>query len=94
MLFRSPQIALAALKAGNGLQDQAAIDDALDSLEAGDLNSEMTEILAPLFKAASESPEKLGDTLASIYPDLSDDQLTDRLTRVLFVGELWGMVND
>ena len=90
----APQTALAALKAGSGLQDQAAIDDALDSLEAGDLNSEMTEILAPLFKAASESPEKLGDTLASIYPDLSDDQLTDRLTRVLFVGELWGMVND
>jgi phage gp29-like protein len=89
----SAPVSLAALKAGNGLQDQSAIDDALDSLEAGDLNKEMTEVLAPLFQAANESPETLGNRLAELWPEMSDEQLSDRLTRVLFVGELWGMIN-
>ncbi|MGD9760373.1 MAG: DUF935 family protein, partial [Comamonas sp.] len=73
--------------------DQQAIEDALDKLAAGDLDEQMLGILKPIMAQAEQGPEALRDTLDQLWPDLEDDQLQQRLAQVLFVGELWGMIN-
>jgi phage gp29-like protein len=73
--------------------DQQAIEDALDKLAAGDLDEQMLGILKPIMAQAEQGPEALRDTLDQLWPDLEDDQLQQRLAQVLFVGELWGIIN-
>lgn len=87
---------LAALNAQDSLSafpDQQAIEDALDKLAAGDLNEQMLGLLKPIMAQAEQGPEALQDALERIWPELDDEQLQQRLAQVLFVGELWGMVN-
>lgn len=87
---------LAALNAQDSLSafpDQQAIEDALDTLAAGDLNEQMLGILKPIMAQAEQGPEALQAALERLWPELDDEQLQQRLAQVLFVGELWGMVN-
>ena len=77
----------------NAFPDQQTVERALDQLSAGDLNDDMAALLAPLFTKASEGPAALKAELASLWPQLDDSALTQRLAQVLFVGELWGMAN-
>ena len=87
---------LAALNAQDSLSafpDQQAIEDALDKLAAGDLNEQMLGLLKPIMAQAEQGPEALQEALERIWPELDDTQLQQRLAQMLFVGELWGMIN-
>ncbi len=73
--------------------DQLAIEQALDKMSTGELEQDMVPLLQPLFDLASQSPDALADKLPELFPQLDDSALQERLARVLFVAELWGMSN-
>lgn len=80
-------------KALANFPDQQAIETALDELGAGELNEQLFEVLQPLFELAKKAPDDLSKKLTELWPTITDEQLTKRLTQVLFVGELWGQIN-
>jgi phage gp29-like protein len=89
----------AALRAdpeNDGLEDfpdQEAIDEALEAFTDGDLNEQMLPILEPVMAIAAEGPEALRDALDDLFPDMDDAKAEERLTRALFVAELWGQIH-
>ena len=87
---------LAALSANplpKAFIDQQAIEDALAGLASGDLNEQMADVLAPLFKVAQQGPQALAERLSALWPEMSDDKLQERLAQAIFVAELWGEAN-
>lgn len=73
--------------------DQLAIEQALDSLSAGEFDQQMLGMLKPIFEAAQQNPESLKAQLSQVWPKMDDAEFTQRLAQVLFVGELWGQIN-
>jgi phage gp29-like protein len=84
---------VAVLKAGVNGDDQTAIEQALDALSAGELNTDMVSVLKPLMVLAEQDPDGLGAKLGTIWPQMDDEALTERIAQVMFVAELWGQVN-
>lgn len=70
---------------------QDALDDMCDSADAA-LAEAAGALLGPLFAevAAGLPPEELEKRLADLYPAMDATQLTDILTRLLFVAQLEG----
>jgi len=90
------QAQLAALKADPMLAnfpDQQAIEDALDQLQAGQLNEQMFSVLKPIMQKLGDGPDAVAQALNQVWPEMDDAQLQQRLAQVIFVGELWGEVN-
>lgn len=85
-----------AVLKGNAIQpfaDQTAIEQALDKLSTGELEQDMVPLLKPLFDLAAQGTDTLADKLPELFPALDDSALQERLARILFVAELWGMSN-
>jgi len=80
----------AVLKSLPPMDDQQALDDALNALTEGQLNDQVLQLLTPVFALAEKGPEELQAGLAELWPDMADTQLEETLTRILFVSELWG----
>jgi phage gp29-like protein len=93
--------ALAALKGGTKeldgrlFPDQAALDRAMEDLDGGALDDAMRTLLQPLLDKLSraETPDDMLEMIAQLYPDMPADKLREQLAQVIFVSELWGMVN-
>ena len=70
---------------------QDALDSMCDSADAA-LAEAAGALLGPLFAevAAGLPPEELEKRLADLYPAMDAAQLTDILTRLLFVAQLEG----
>lgn len=73
--------------------DQLAIEQALDQMSTGQIDDDMMPLLKPLFDLAAQSPDKLAEKLPELFPQMDDSALQERLARILFVAELWGMSN-
>lgn len=73
--------------------DQEAIDEALEAFTDDDLNEQMLPVLEPIMAIAAEGPEALRDALDRLFPNMDDAEAEERLTRVLFVSELWGQIH-
>ncbi len=73
--------------------DQAAIDNAADSLSPKDIEKLTNGILAPVIKLVKEgkSYEDIMSNLAQTFPDMDTKSLEKMLSRAIFVSELWGM---
>ncbi|KEQ19178.1 DUF935 domain-containing protein [Endozoicomonas numazuensis] len=85
--------ALAILKT-DAEQPQSHLDDALGSIPAESLQALMMPMLEPLIKAIeTEGPEAAMEQLAELYPTMDDTELTEQLSRVLFVAQTWGRLN-
>lgn len=85
---------LAVLKSeGMSNQGQAQLDTALDAITSGDMREEYKTVLQPLLDKLNQSEELAAIELAELYPMLDQDGLTDLLTRLFFVSELWGSLN-
>lgn len=84
---------VAVLKADVSTDDQTAIEHALNALSAGELNTDMVTVLKPLLDLAEQDPDGLGVKLGTIWPQMDDQALTERIAQVMFVAELWGQVN-
>ena len=89
--LQNPTTQLAALKAmPAGAADQTAIDEALEQLSNGALNEQMFTILQPVLEHSQQGPEALGQALHTLWPQLDDTTLQQKLAQVMFVAELWG----
>lgn len=73
--------------------DQQAIDEALEAFTDGDLNEQMIPVLEPIMAIAADGPDALKDALADLFPTMDDAEVEERLTRALFVAEMWGQIN-
>lgn len=71
--------------------DKDELDRMCDSANAA-MADAATALLAPLFSEvqAGLSPEELEERLAELYPAMDAEQLTDILSRLFFVAQLWG----
>lgn len=75
--------------------DQAALDSALDALDAGQLNAEAEAIVQPYLAALSQAstPTEALGILADLQPNQSIEQLQRSMERLLFGAEIWGAIN-
>ena len=64
---------------------------------AKSLNDTWQELAEPLIKPildqASSDPESLISDLASLYPELDADSLTEQLARIIFVADTWARLH-
>ncbi|MDK1288501.1 DUF935 domain-containing protein [Pseudoalteromonas umbrosa] len=86
---------IAALSADvNDQTKQSELDKAIDAITSGDMRDEYKATLKPLMDALVQSEELAAVNLAELYPTLDQGQLTDLLTRLIFVSEIWGTINE
>ena len=87
----SQGFAEAAVRADLDVRDKLdeALSDASDALISDDV---MLPLLAPLFEMAQKgaTPTEMMGKLASLYPQMNDDELIERLARVRFMAKLLG----
>ena len=84
---------LAALKQ-EAEQAEEDLDAAIATIEPQQMQALMMPILEPLIKAIKEQgPEAAMEQLAENYPQMDDTELTEQLSRVLFVARTWGQLN-
>ncbi|WP_046005793.1 DUF935 domain-containing protein [Pseudoalteromonas rubra] len=73
---------------------QQELDSALDAITSGNMRDEYKATLQPLLDKLEQSEELAAIELAELYPTLDQDSLTEMLTKLFFVSELWGMINE
>ncbi|PHI35969.1 hypothetical protein CBQ28_17040 [Pseudoalteromonas sp. GCY] len=73
---------------------QTELDTAIDAITSGDMREEYKATLQPLLDKLNQSEELAAIELAELYPTIDQGQLTEMLTKLIFVSEIWGMIND
>ncbi|NKC21581.1 DUF935 family protein [Pseudoalteromonas sp. S4498] len=73
---------------------QTELDTAIDAITSGDMREEYKATLQPLLDKLNQSEELAAIELAELYPTIDQAQLTEMLTKLIFVSEIWGMIND
>ncbi|WP_440053365.1 DUF935 domain-containing protein [Pseudoalteromonas sp. T1lg65] len=87
--------AIAALSTEHKSRDnQNALDEALNAITNGEMRDEYKATLQPLLNKLNKSSDLAAIELAELYPTLDQDALTELLTRLFFVSELWGTINE
>ncbi|MBA1271655.1 DUF935 family protein, partial [Pseudomonas carnis] len=75
--------------------DQVALDQAIDSLSAEQLQEQSEKLVAPVLEALQRGrsdSEALG-LLAEVYPQMDDQSLQQELARLLFIANIWGRLS-
>ena len=70
--------------------DADALERALDAIDAEDWAALSSPLVKPILERAKAEPEELLSDLASLYPELDADALTEQLARLLFAADAWG----
>jgi len=85
----------AQFAAGDVFPDQAALDAAIDGMDAAALNAQARALLKPVLDklAGGADPAALLGWLAEAYPGMDADALTETLERMLFVAQVWGRLS-
>ncbi|MBD8092016.1 DUF935 family protein [Pseudomonas fluorescens] len=87
-----PEFAEATLKP---ILDQVALDQAIESLSAEQLQAQSEQAVAPLLDTllrARTDAEAVG-LLAEAYPQMDDQALQQQLAKLLFVADTWGRLS-
>lgn len=91
-LFSSPknkqQFAL------TGLPELDAVSNVLDAIKPEELQGQAEEIIKPIFSFITEHGDDALDRLGEVYTQLTFEQLSTLVARVIFCGEIWGRVSD
>ena len=61
----------------------------VESITADDWRSITEPLLRPVLELADRDPDAFRDRLGTLFPEMSDEDLTERLARVLFVAATW-----
>ena len=69
------------------------LERALDAIDAEDWETLATPLMAPVLDKAKTEPDALMVDLATLYPELDAEALTEQLTRLLFVADSWVRLN-
>lgn len=72
---------------------QEQLNAAIDEITSGNVQPEYTQLLQPLIDSLNQNEELAAIQLAEQYPMMDQDALTDMLTRLFFVSELWGSID-
>lgn len=90
-----PATPAAEFAEGDEAPDQDALDAALDALSADVMNADAQAMLEPLLNRIADGaqPDELLGMLAELYPEMDADGLTERLSRAIFVANLWGRLH-
>lgn len=75
--------------------DQEALDAAINALDDVDFQEQITGVVQPildLVQGASDYQEVQG-RIAALYPELDSSALEEKLSKAIFVSEVWGRVN-
>ncbi|TMO54098.1 DUF935 domain-containing protein [Pseudoalteromonas phenolica] len=87
--------ALAVLKASPPVEPaQVALDTALDALINGDMRDEYQNAVKPLLHTLRKSEELAAVEIATLLNTADSEVLTEYLTKLFFVAELWGTINE
>jgi len=95
-LTAQPNKSLAILtQVGEG---QQGIDKAANALKPKDINTEMVELLKPVYERLQAlgdkaSAEDFYEAVLDSYPDLDDSQLREMLANVIFATSVWGKLH-
>lgn len=94
--FKGFRLAALSQQLQTGLfQDQVALDQAINQLDAGQLNAQAQMMIQAVLKsleAATTIDDALG-ILANISPNRSADQMQEMLAKLLFAAETWGAIS-
>ena len=75
----------------DGEDFEEALDAALDALDAdGGFEGVDEALLKPLLILAESDPNHFLERMGEAYPAMVEDELAEKLARILFVAELWG----
>lgn len=77
------------------MQAQAIIDSAIDADQGAALGAALQPLLAPILDALSAgmAPDEIIGQMAAWYPLMDDAQLTETLSRALFVADILGRLS-
>lgn len=90
---------LAALSAAMGsaepVDDQAALDQALEALPADAIGAAMDKLLAPVIEAVrkGESYDEIADALLVAYPAMDEADITQLIANAQFAADVWGRLH-
>ena len=74
----------------------AKLDNLMENLTPEDYENMINDSLKPvieLFKQSRDADECM-EKLAEIYPEMNTEKLEDTLTKVIFLAELMGRINE
>ncbi|MDD3149927.1 MAG: DUF935 family protein [Candidatus Gastranaerophilales bacterium] len=72
------------------------LENLSESLKDSELQSQMENVLKPvlkLFEETKDAQEAL-DKLAETYPEMETKELEELLTKIIFISEVWGRLNN
>lgn len=76
---------------------QGLLDQAIQALEAGDLDTQARALTSSVFERLSriqdKDPDQFLGWLAERYPEEDGDQLEQRLAQLIWAAQMWGRIN-
>ena len=78
-----------------GFPDQAALDDAMNSITPEELQGQMQGILKPIIDLINNGKDynAVMEELLKTFPEMDTSALEEMLARAILVSELWGRLN-
>ncbi len=75
--------------------DQAAIDDAINSISPEELQKQVEGVLKPIIDLITKGEDftAIMEKLTEAYPNMDTNAIEEMLARAIFVSELWGRLN-
>ena len=67
------------------------LERVLNAIDADEWERLSAPVIRPILDRARTNPSALLRDIAAVYPDMDSDALAERLARVLFVADLWGL---
>ena len=74
-----------------GDADGDPLERVLNAIDADEWQRLSAPVVRPILDRAKANPEALLGDIAAVYPDMDSDALAERLARILFVADLWGL---
>ena len=91
-LSRPPAVplALAAARARNPSPSADPLAAVLNAIDGDEWQTLAAPLIEPVLAQAKADPDGLLNDIASAYPAMNADALTERLARILFVADVYG----
>lgn len=83
-------LALALGRAGGGASADDPLAEVVEAIDGDEWQALAAPVIEPVLARAKADPEGLLDGIASAYPEMDAEALTERLARILFVADVYG----
>ena len=89
-VLRRQGVTRGARKKPAGATRKNVLAEVVDAIDGDEWQALAAPIIEPVLARAKADPEGLLDDIASAYPEMDAEALTERLARILFVAEVYG----